>query len=277
MTVFRLGLPACNSEIWQHKPFLTWCPIFIYLFIFLVCLGTVSGTTMRSHVTGCGHQWPLTIQRGRTRKITTVGRSSPKKMTKLEDRWVIFIPAGSQLSGCKSPIMAEVSLAQTQMLSTQTHAYTPQPRSSRTVFHPAIPHSCVRAVTEAGGFASKEPDNKTFSCQLLPLKWIPKLQNRLFLYTICMSLTWFCLYFHRKLLSRWQEKPTGRSACLMCLRWFFFWRGGGTSFNLIPRDTRTSRSYDSKDRTDPSFLTPLHSGCLRIRRSRNIWKDQSVT
>lgn len=232
---------------------------------------------MRSHVTGCGHQWPLTIQRGRTRKITTVGSSSPKKMTKLEDRWVIFIPAGSQLSGCKSPIMAEVSLAQTQMLSTQTHAYTPQPRSSRTVFHPAIPHSCVRAVTEAGGFASKEPDNKTFSCQLLPLKWIPKLQNRLFLYTICMSLTWFCLYFHRKLLSRWQEKPTGRSACLMCLRWFFFWRGGGTSFNLIPRDTRTSRSYDSKDRTDPSFLTPLHSGCLRIRRSRNIWKDQSVT
>lgn len=50
----------------------------------------------------------------------------------------------------------------------------------------------------------------------------------------------------------------------------FFLEGGGTSFNLIPRDTRTSRSYDSKDRTDPSFLTPLHSGCLRIRRSRNI-------
>lgn len=119
----------------------------------------------------------------------------------------------------------------------------------------------------AAGLVQKNLITKAFSCQLLPLKWIPKLQNGLsfffFLHNICMSLRGFCSNSHRKLWSRWQKKQTGWS--VWCVYGDFFWGGGGTSLNLIPWDTRTSCLYDLNR---PSSITPnciLDAWCSNVR------------
>lgn len=60
------------------------------------------------------------------------GEAVPKD-DKIGKHWVIFNPSGSQLSGCKSSTMAEVSLTQTHTHTdvNHTHTHTQQASTSR--------------------------------------------------------------------------------------------------------------------------------------------------
>lgn len=79
---------------------------------FLACFGTFSGTSMKGP---CDRKWlPLTpsIPGGRTPNQNR-RKEHFQKMTKLKSAGLFLHPSGFQLSGCKSPAMAE-----------DTHTYT---------------------------------------------------------------------------------------------------------------------------------------------------------